>query len=141
MILGILMIAPLSLTQCGEGESVASKQYGPVGPTYPSGYYFRVIVTPHTVPSGSSCHVDLQVWDSNGNAAGGVPAAVAGTDTVDDNNFITTNEHGQGGWVLEVKGDAGTIFYITVQIEDKQVTAPVQIVATVGAAGGGGGGA
>ena len=136
LILGALLIAPLVLAQCGEVKSVASKTYGPEGPTYPSGLYFKVVVAPYAVQTNSSAHTDVQVWDSNGNAAAGVNVAISGGDTVDDDNYTVTGENGQTGWIWEIKGNAGSVMYFTVTVEDKQITAPIQIVPSVGSSEG-----
>ena len=132
VILGVLLMAPLALTKCGEGNSVASVTAGPAGPTYPGGYYFDLTVTPHTIQANSTTTVTIRVWDSNGNAAAGVPVTLAGTDKADENNFGTTGSDGIAQWVFEVKANSGSVFPITVTVDSSSLTVTVQVVASVG---------
>lgn len=134
LILGVLLVAPLSLTYCGnagQGESVASHYVGPVGPTEPSHYYFEAMVTPHTVKNDSTVLITVKIWDSNGNVAGGVTVNAVGVET---SGTTMSDVNGQATFILTVTGNAGGLTHITVGVEDSALTIPVQIVPVSGAA-------
>lgn len=129
VILGVLLVTPFALAQCGSntgGDSVASHRVGPKGPTFPGQYYFEVTVTPHTVLIDGTVAVVVRVFDKNGLPAVGVPMNVvgpeeAGAGSTDSNGFAT--------FILTVSGVEGGISPLTVSIEDLVLTVPVQIIA------------
>lgn len=134
---GLLLVIPALLTHCGNadgGGQVASVSVGPAGPTVPSGYYFKISATPHTITSGSNIVLHVQVWDSSGNLASGVTVVFAGDAGDPKTAFIVTGADGQGGYIYQHKGPAGSYVYLSVVVEDKQLTIPVWVMpGTVGA--------
>lgn len=130
LMIGALLFAPFALAGCG--ETVADHTVGPVGPTSPGGYYFEAKVSPHTIPNESNVLFTVRVWDSNGNVGGGVPLTWSGGQ--DDAATSLTNVNGYAYLSLVISGNAGGIAHITVTIEDKTVTIPVQILPVSGAA-------
>ncbi len=131
LILGVLLVTPLALAQCGEngGESVSSHHVGPVGPTFPSGYYFDATVTPHSIPSDSVVIVLLRAWDNKGNPVAGAAFFLGGIDTV-ENPGVT----GVGGFTyfeVTIEGGEGSTVFLTFTLEDSSLTLPVQIIAGV----------
>ena len=126
IILGVLLVTPFVLAQCGvsEGESVASHHVGPVGPTFPGKYYFDATVTPHTIENNGTVAIVIRVYDQNGLPAGGVAMNVVGPETP---GAGATNTDGLITFILTVEGTAGGISNITVAIEDSALTIPVQI--------------
>jgi len=122
----LLLVTPLILVRCGGGESVASHTVGPVGPSWPSSYYFDATVTPHTIKSNGTVLITVQVWDSNGNVAGGVLVTIVGPET---SGTATTDTGGLASSVLTVTGNAGSIVYLTCGVEDTVLTIPVQVIA------------
>lgn len=130
LILFALLLAPLALANCGlpaENNS-ASSTVGPVGPTFPSKYYFDFTASSIVVQSGGSVAFTVRVWDSNGNMAGGVSNTFTGSGKW-ENPTTTTDLNGMDRGILTVEGGAGTIDYVTVTVENLSLTIPVQIVA------------
>ncbi len=130
-LLVLLLASPATLVSCGNGdggEQVASGHVGPVGPTSPSGYYFEVTVTPHTITSGSDIAVTIRAYDQNGNAASGVPVNVAGTGMDPKDTFGSTSSTGYARWSIQMNSVVASYSYVTVSIEDKQLTVPVYII-------------
>lgn len=131
LILGVLLVTPLALAQCGEsgGESVSSHHVGPVGPTFPSGYYFDATVTPHSIPSDSVVIVLLRAWDNKGNPVAGAQFFLGGLDTVE--NPGTTSAGGFTYFEITITGGAGSTVYLTFTVEDSSLTIPVQIIPSI----------
>ncbi len=127
----LLLVTPLILVRCGSGgETVASHTVGPVGPSWPSSYYFDATVTPHTIKNNGTVLVTVQIWDSNGNVAGGVLVTIVGPET---SGTATSDSGGLASAVLTVTGNAGSIVYLTCGVEDTVLTIPVQVLANGGA--------
>ena len=140
IILGLLLVAPLALAQCGagNGESVASLTAGPSAPTVPSGYQFDMTVTPHSVHSDSSVAVTVRVWDRNGNMAGGVNVMIVGGDSSSPSATVPTDASGIARFVFTVKqvsgsgtGTAGGVLPITATLENGLLTVPVQVIPVI----------
>ncbi len=132
LILGVLLVTPLALAQCGEsgGESVASHHVGPVGPTFPSGWYFDATVTPHSAPAGSTVIFTIRVWDRNGLPASGVEIwlGLSATETSVENPFFT-NLYGYMTQQYEIEGGGGgEVTYLSVTVQDTVLTLPIQII-------------
>ncbi|MDH5478255.1 MAG: Ig-like domain-containing protein [Nitrospinota bacterium] len=130
------MMAVVLLSGCSsmEGESTADHRVGPVGPTYPSGYYFDGTVTPHSVVPPSSVVFLVRVYDSNGNLVPNVPVYWGGPD---DAGISTTGYDGIAVFMLQIKaagggGIMGSVMYNTFTVEDTYLTIPLQIVPSGG---------
>ncbi|MBI4666136.1 MAG: hypothetical protein HY751_06995 [Nitrospinae bacterium] len=138
LVIGALLLAPLALTQCGSAgeQNSAEEKVGPVGPTYPSRYYFDLSVAPIIVQSNGTVTFTVQVHDSRGNVAGGVSVILAGPDT---STSGVTDSNGFFFGVLEVKGTAGSIIYVTGTVEDMSLTIPVQVIPSTSGGGSTGG--
>lgn len=132
LILAALLLAPLALAGCGDGEGVASASSGVRGPSYPSGYYVELTVTPYNTITNSTVNVTVKVWDSNGNPAGGVVVMVGGDESADDKNFQTTGSNGEAIWSWEIKAPAGAVVPITATVESTSATVNVQVVSSAG---------
>lgn len=131
LIISALLLAPLALTNCGSaGENnSASNRVGPTGPTYPNKLYFDLTAETIVVQSGGSVAYTVRVWDSLGNMAGGVSVLFSGTGKWTVNTALT-DISGMAHGTLEMTGGAGTLAYVTVTVEDKSLTIPVQVVQT-----------
>jgi len=148
IILGVLLVTPFALAQCGEGGSVASTSAS-AGPTFPSKYFFEATVTPHTVENKGTVALVVRTWDENGFPVSGVTVTVVGP-----NKSATTGSKGTSGatggtggtgakggtgatgftgqngiktFVLNITGDAGGIINLSVLVENSVVQVPVQI--------------
>jgi len=131
LLLAALFMAPPLMAGCGaapESESVAQSYAGPTGPTFPSSYYFDLSITPHTIQTPGTVGVTVRVWDSRGNVVANAPIIFVGPDT---STTGTTSAGGISTKVLEIKGNAGGVVFVTVTVEDSSLTLPVQIVAAV----------
>lgn len=130
LILFALLLAPLALSNCGtpQESNSASSTVGPKGPTFPSKLYFDLTASSIVIQSGGSVQITVRVWDSLGNMAGGVSVHASGTGKW-ATPTATTGIDGMAHGFLEMTGGAGTIAYITVTVEDLQLTIPVQVIA------------
>jgi len=129
-----LLMTPMLGAGCNslQSETVAEHHVGPAGPTYPSGYYFDVSVTPHSITTTGTHSVlyTIRVWDSNGNVVSGVMVAASGADKV---GYIPTDYAGIASVGIEMKtsGTGGSeVFYMTFTVEDSALTIPVQLIIT-----------
>ena len=132
----LALFAAVAMAGCSslESEAVADHHVGPVGPTYPSGYYFECTITPHSIvptKDGSFLTILTRVWDSNGNLAAGVPVQVAAGGVA---HRETTGYDGillmMIGYKIEAGADIvyGHVKYVTVNIEDSFLTIPFQLI-------------
>ncbi len=134
VILSALIAAPLFLANCGSdgSEHVATQTVGPTGPTSPSGYYFEVTASPHTIPVGGGVVLSVRVWDENGNAAGDAWGAwsITGVLSFDGaSGLFITDTNGYSYFAYEFKDWSVTgTTYITVIIEDAVLQVPVTII-------------
>ncbi|HEB72379.1 MAG TPA: hypothetical protein ENI77_07130 [Nitrospirae bacterium] len=152
LILGVLLVTPFTLAQCGEGDSVASATAS-AGPTYPSKYYFEATVTPSVVDNKGTVGLVVRVWDENGYPVSGAVVIVvgpnksattgtkgtkgatgssgsggsSGTSGGGTGSTGTTGENGIKTFPLNITGDAGGIIYLAVLVENSVVQVPVQI--------------
>lgn len=110
-----------------DSESTADHHVGPVGPTYPSYLFFDATVTPHSIMPPSTATFMVRVWDNNGNLVSGVPVIFTGAQT---SAIVTTGDAGIAYLVLELKGNAAGVIWITVWIEDTSLTIPIQSIGT-----------
>jgi len=129
-----VFVVSLLMAGCSsmESESTADHHVGPVGPTYPSLYYFEATVTPHSIVPPASVIFMVRVFDSNGNLVPNVPVHMSGADTT---TLGETDYSGIARFGLEitVKGAGsitGYILPITFMVEDTFLTIPVQIAPT-----------
>lgn len=130
-LMAALLLSPALLVGCGNdngGQQVASDHVGPIGPTNPSGYYFDLTCSPHTITSGSNVTCRIQVWDENGNTAAGVPVTLVGDSSDPKDSFATTGSGGWVRWAVQVGYPAGSYVYFTAGVEDKVLTVPVYVV-------------
>lgn len=115
-----------------DSEATADTHVGPVGPTYPSKYYFDATVTPHSVLPPATVTFMIRVWDNNGNLVSGVPMTVAGAAT---STTATTNDAGVAYIVYTISKSSSSsgagVTYITVNIEDTVLTIPLQLIPSV----------
>ena len=129
------LVATMFMAGCSsmESESVADHMVGPVGPTYPSGYYFEGSVTPHSVVPPTSVVFMIRVYDQNGNLVAGVPVSASGAE---DTAISTTGSDGVALFSLQVKTRGsgnimGSVSYFTFIIEDTVLTIPLQLIPSV----------
>jgi len=112
-----------------DSESVADHHIGPVGPTYPSYFYYDVTVTPHSVLPPATVTFVVRVWDHNGNLVSGATMTAAGPDTSTEG---VTDDAGLAYLVLKISkstasSGAGVVF-VTINIEDAALTVPIQLI-------------
>ena len=126
------LVVTMLLAGCSsmESESVADHHVGPVGPTYPSMYYFEATVTPHTVTPPATVSLMVRVYDSNGNLVPNVPVYGAGPGAGSD-TVATTGYDGIARFAMEINALtaelAGQVLWITFSVEDTTLTIPVQV--------------
>ncbi|MDH5637006.1 MAG: hypothetical protein OEZ04_00775 [Nitrospinota bacterium] len=132
-----VFVMSLSIAGCSsmESESVADHHVGPVGPTYPSLYYFEATVTPHTVVPPATAIFMVRVFDSNGNLVPNVPVYALGAD---ESTMGETDYSGIARFSLVIasKGGGGISGYVlpmTFSVEDTSLTIPVQVAPAGGA--------
>lgn len=129
LIISALLLAPMVLTNCGSSaeNNASSNRVGPVGPTYPNKLYFDLTAETTVVAPDGTVTFTVRVWDSVGNMAGNVTVILAGPTT---SATGVTDTGGLYHGVLQVKGGAGTLIYITGTVENMSLTIPVQVLPT-----------
>jgi len=129
-----LLMAPMLGAGCNslQSETVAEHHVGPAGPTYPSGYYFDVSVTPHSITTTGThtVYYTVRVWDSNGNVVAGAPVQDSGA----DKGGVTYTDYAGIVYIGIALKTAGTgsseVFYMTFTVEDSSLTIPLQLIIT-----------
>lgn len=121
----IALLFVVAIYSCGEQTDDSSKTYGPVGPTK-NGYSFELTTAPSVLQNGGTTYLSVYVTTSDGGAASNVTAIFSGSSEL--LGTASTSETGFAGVSFTVDATAGDIVYVTVTIEDKSITAPIQII-------------
>jgi hypothetical protein len=133
IILGVLLVTPFALAQCGsstEGESVSSSHVGPVGPTFPGKYFFDATMTPHTVMAKGTVTILLRAWDIDGNPAPGVSFITSGfIKEIDLDSLPTTGSGGYTYMVIEIPAGPANVSSLIFTVEDTSLSIALQVLA------------
>jgi hypothetical protein len=130
LVLGLAWLCCLAFAQSRTDQApLAGRRYGP---TAPSGYYVRVAPSLITMPYSQQRHLSVTVEDAAGRPVDGVLVTFAPS----EGTVLTTTSRTRGGEVTGTYtpgggGDRPRTVFITITVEDLEVTAFINIVPTV----------